>query len=253
MWKFNPFTRKLDYYTAMVKTLGSGPLQVATSVLGSSAFSNLDSYTKLLLHCNGTNGSTTFTDQTGKTITAHGAAIISTNQSKFGGASGRFNPGGEGTGYISTPASSDFTFGTGDFTIDFWVYFINLVPQGGYQPAYFSLASSYNGGLCITSYNNTFYIYYSGSSFKAYSIAVSLNTWYHIALVRSGTTMKMYGNGTSADAGQTVSTNLSVGDLVCAGGGVSGVHYLQGYIDELRVSKGIARWTSNFTPPSSEY
>jgi len=74
----------------------------------------------LLLHCDGSNGSTTFTDNSPspKTVTANGNASVSTAQSKFGGASAVF----DGTGdYLSLDGSSGFAFGTGDFTIEFWL------------------------------------------------------------------------------------------------------------------------------------
>jgi hypothetical protein len=76
-----------------------------------------DSYTIALLHMDGSNTSTTFTDESGKTWGATGNAQISTAQSEFGGSSAIF----DGTGdYINTTNSSDFNFASGDFTIDFW-------------------------------------------------------------------------------------------------------------------------------------
>jgi len=76
----------------------------------------------LLLHCNGSNGGTTFTDNSsyGRAMTANGNAQTSTAQSKFNGSSGLFDGAGD---YLTASASSDFTFGTGDYTIESWVYF----------------------------------------------------------------------------------------------------------------------------------
>lgn len=82
----------------------------------------IDTYTKLLLHCDGTDGSTTFSDNgvTGHTVTANGNAQIDTAQSKFGNASGLF----DGTGdYLTIPDHADWNFGTGNFTIDAWIRF----------------------------------------------------------------------------------------------------------------------------------
>ena len=77
-----------------------------------------DSYTKLMLHMEGSDGSTTFTDEIGKAVTANGNAQIDTAQKKFGAASGLF----DGTGdYLTLANSNDWSFGSGDFTIDFWV------------------------------------------------------------------------------------------------------------------------------------
>ena len=74
-----------------------------------------DSYTKVLLHMNGTDASTTFTDESGKTWTANGNAQIDTASYKFATGSGLFDGGGD---YIDTPDNADFNFGSGDFTID---------------------------------------------------------------------------------------------------------------------------------------
>ena len=86
--------------------------------------SGWDNYTKLLLHFDGTDGSTTFVDSSpsGKTVTAVGNAQIDTAQYKFGGASGLFDGNGD---YLSVPDSDDWYFGTGDFTIDAWARFAN--------------------------------------------------------------------------------------------------------------------------------
>src|SRR3989338_1134677 len=88
-----------------------------------------DSYTKLVLHSNGTDGSTRFTDSaTNKTTTAYGNAQIDTAQSKFCGASGLF----DGTGdYLTLADSDDWSFGTGNWTIDCWSRFNKLFGQGG--------------------------------------------------------------------------------------------------------------------------
>ena len=84
---------------------------------------DLTQYTKLLLHCDGTNGGTTFTDSSpsGHTVTAQGATHTDTTIKKFGTASAQF--GGDGTGDdLTIPDSSDWDIGTGDFTFDCWVY-----------------------------------------------------------------------------------------------------------------------------------
>ena len=89
--------------------------------------------TVLLLHCDGTDGATTFTDSsdTSHTVTANGNAQIDTDQSKFGGASGLF----DGTGdYLSIPDSADWDFGTGDWTIDFLIRFNAITGRHGIKP-----------------------------------------------------------------------------------------------------------------------
>src|SRR5690606_37647124 len=77
-----------------------------------------DPYTVLLMHMDGSDNGTTFTDECGKTVTAHGDVCTKTAEKKFGTASAYFDGNGD---YLSVPASEDFNFGAGDFTIDLWV------------------------------------------------------------------------------------------------------------------------------------
>jgi len=219
----------------------------------------IDSYTKLMLHMDGSDGSTTFTDSSlsPKTVTRYDNAQIDTAQSKFGGASGLF----DGTGdYLTVPDSDDWNFGTGDFTIDFWVRTItltlnqNIIGQrttADTENLWFIRILPTTGKLrFIGRYGNVDHAYIETVP------GLSINTWYHIAVVRASGTCKIYIDGvnddtvTSNDASNwpNVSTNLSIGiayDSFFEG--------LSGWLDEVRISKGIARWTSNFTPPTSAY
>jgi len=222
--------------------------------------SGIDTYTKLLLHCDGADASTTFTDSaTGKTVTVYGNAQIDTAQSKFGGASGLF----DGTGdYLTTPDSSDFAFGTGDFTIDFW-YRFNAVPGTNTTQRIYS---QYNGGdnwvfLSFQDISGSFYFRLESAP-SAYTAnidvnkttTVSTNTWYHFAVVRNGNNFMMFKDGTQI--GTTVVDADSMFDssqLLNIGSQNGSSNFLNGWIDEFRVSKGIARWTTNFTPPVSPY
>ena len=207
-----------------------------------------DQYTKVLLHFNGDNGSTTFTDETGRSWTRTGAPVISTAQSEFGGASGAFNIDNGNGKYISTPASADFNVGTGDFTIDFWVRWPNT-------PTYSAIfqAGAYGSGIILWWGANSFAMYY-GYGYGTWSFTPSVNTWYHIACVSFQQRIHLYVNG--VEIGSPWSTS---GSCPCNGAGAYIGHYTigtadhKGYIDELRFSVGIARWTANFTPPVAEY
>ena len=213
-----------------------------------------DSYTVALLHMDGADASTTFTDESGKTWTASGNAQIDTAQSKFGGASGLF----DGTGdYITTGNSTDFDNGTNDWTVDFWVR------RNGAQVAFagiFSPSVDVVGGWGVQfdTSNRPILITRAGgaSTTRLTGTAVSDLTWTHIAVVRSGTTGYIFQDGT-----QTTSASLSGISFDSGGTGAAigrrntdeNAQYFNGWIDELRYSKGIARWTANFTPPTTEY
>ena len=110
-----------------------------------------DSYTKALLHFNGSDTSTTFTDESGKTWTGAVTAQLDTAQKKFGTASLLLDGDSD---YISTPDHADFDVGSGDFTIDFWVRF-NAVPGAGFYAALYSQRTTSSSNIAIT-------LWYSG-------------------------------------------------------------------------------------------
>jgi hypothetical protein len=219
----------------------------------------LDSYTKLLLHFNGADGSTAIADECGKTVIVRGNAKISTAQSKFGGTSVNFT----GYDYIATPVNSDFNFGNGDFTIDFW-FWANTISNDNSLISMGGKCGVYNGACVINLYNNKMKLVLTsgsgvGTDFcnKVGLITVTPRAWHHVAVVRSGSIFKLFLDGIE-DTGLTTSSNAYIRDIpdLFTFGYEQGQEYnayFNGYIDELRVSKGIARWTSNFSSPDMPY
>ena len=208
-----------------------------------------DGYTKLLLHCDGANDGTTFTDSS---ISAHSVtatnAVTKTAIKKFGTASGYF----DGTGdKLVIPSSSDFGFGTGDWTMDWWFY----LDDTGSDPHIFDNRNSGIQTLFFDtsdSYKLVYYVSQSPSGDKIVSSsAPTPDTWIHFALVKSSGTTTMYFDGTSvgsfSDSYDYPACGLTIGDYV------GGSFEYTGYMDEIRISKGIARWTSNFTPDTVPY
>lgn len=195
----------------------------------------------LLLHCDGADGSTTFTDSSGtpKIVTANGDAHIETDQSQFGGASGQFDGTGDS---LSIASHADFGFGTGDFTIEFWVRPGN-VGVGAKRIIYFN-----DDTLNCDINNGTIYVY-NGSVRNFGSVAV--NTWYHVAYTRSSGTLRCFLDGVSGYSGSDT-TNTAARTLTI-GAKNTAVELLTGYIDELRITKGVARYTANFTPPAAAF
>jgi hypothetical protein len=212
-----------------------------------------DAYTKLLLHADGSNGSTTFTDSEmnatqKKTVTANGNARIATAQSEFGGSSAYF----DGTGdYLSLPNNSDFNFGTGDYTIDAWIY-----PTSAGSPQYQFIFGGASGELTLCLDGTSLELgkwYVAGIAYSAAG-SVTSNTWQHVAVTRSGTTVKLFVNGIKVgDATDATNVTYAGQPRVGASSYSTNYAYFNGYIDELRVTKGAARWTGNFTPPSYPY
>jgi len=202
----------------------------------------------LLLHCDGSDGSTTFTDNSSspKTVTAGGNAQISTAQSKFGGASALFDGSGD---YLTLDGSADFAFGTGDFTIEFW---LRQTSNSNIRSLYDSRPTSTDGHYVriFAYYGSLIVVDNSVNIFDSVG-AITLNTWTHVALCRSGTSLRLFVDGTQVGTTLTNSTSwLNGTNRPCFGmdGTTLTDGPLVGNLDDIRVTKGVARYTSNFTP-----
>lgn len=203
----------------------------------------------LLLHGDGANNSTTFTDNSPspKIATRFGDTKISTTQSKFGGSSIAFDGSGDYLSYSSVPA---FNFGDGDFTIEMW-YFFNtnsagqaLIRQHNNGDQFqFSWYSANTGTLnyYLSSTGNTWNIV-SGNSFGNFVA----NTWYHLALVRYGNVFTPYMNGIAGTAVTSSATLFNSTANLTVGAG-PGLDSSNGFMDDLRITKGVARYTANFS------
>ena len=182
-----------------------------------------------------------------------GNAQISTTQSKFGGSSMYF----DGTGdYLVTPFTQLFNMWQGDSTVECWAYFNSLANT----PHIWTIGES-------ASYRVTLYV--SGSVFRLYTrvgasagdritstTTLSTGRWYHVALTKNGGTWTLWLDGISQGTSTTTvfpfgpAENLGVGFQHYDG--ISG-DYLNGYIDDLRITRGVARYTANFTPQTSQW
>jgi hypothetical protein len=202
----------------------------------------------LLLHGNGTNGSTTITDSslTPKTVTAVGNAQISTAQSKFGGASIAFDGNGD---YLQSASNAAYSYGTGDFTIEFWAYLNSTADQAFYETQLINGASGRFNGFLFAISSGKLNVF-TGASFRGASTTSLLSaTWNHIALVRSGNTWTYYLNGVN-DGSFSYTVNLTDSAFLCGRLTDSAAFSLNGYLDDYRITKGVARYTANFTPPT---
>ena len=231
-------------------TMASGVTTGGAAISGTVTIPNIGdpsySSVSLLLHGEGSNGSTTITDNSvsPKTITITGGPQISTAQSKFGSSS-VYLPSSSS---IATPSSSGFEFGTGDFTVEFWWYVTTLptsedrlVNFGGAPNSFLNLTYGYS--------SNTFTIVNeSVAHILTTNQSVSLNQWHHVAYTRSSNTLYLFFNGTllgSTGVGGISTPSTSVTFSSGPGG--------SSYFDDIRITKGVARYTSAFTPPSATF
>jgi hypothetical protein len=187
-----------------------------------------------------------------KNVTKLGGALQSLNRSRFGGKSWYFDGVDD---YLTIPDSDDWDFGSGNFTIDFWIYKLSRDGDYNFVAAHMDDSSSaWYLSSGIDSGNMEFYDYTATTNCRLYSgSALPLNQWVHVALVRNVTTISMYFNGQLTNAAACTGSLSTGTSTLGVGARSSGVNYINAYIDELRISKGIARWTSNFDPPDRPY
>ena len=199
---------------------------------------------ELLLHMDGANGSTTFTDSSsnGLTVTANGNAQIATAQSKFGGASGYFDGNGD---YVRATLSSSFNPRTDSFTIEGWMRL-----DASYST--WSLACDTNDKIYMVAIGNTVYVGDGASNNITVAHGMSTGVWHHMAATFDGTTYRAFRDGTLLSSSTVLLASNSV-STIDVGGRPSQGQYTNGYIDDFRLTIGVARYTSNFTPPTAAF
>lgn len=195
-----------------------------------------------------------------------GGAQVSTVQKKFGTASMYF----DGTGdYLALPSTQNVAFGTGDFTIEFWAYSGDVsgstqrghlqtsTTAGGFSTSYntgitfFQGANAalgvLNGGLAVALGTGGSYSVVGGSS------VLIANQWQHIALTRSGSSVRLFVDGTQVGSTLTYTSSIDATNMVIGGYYQTSYFLYLGYIDDFRITKGYARYTANFTPPDAAF
>ena len=230
------------------KTYGTPAVRSQLSGFSQQGYNARPASVNLMIHGDVGTG-TSFEDSSPSkhTITTSGNTTHSSAQSKFSGGSIYF----DGTGdYLTIADHADWTFGTGDFTIDLWIYPTTIGSGGnknyiGTNPnQYLAFASNYSGGLLF---------YYGNGSWTSTPAATSNvvvnDAWQHVAVSRSGGTVYLFHNGvliTSRSQSTSIDPpNIEIGAY---GGGASDLFV--GYMDEVRITKGTALWTHAFTPPT---
>jgi len=206
----------------------------------------VDSATKILWHCDGTNGSTSFPDSSGNGNNASvlGNTQVTTSVKYFGTGSCYVDGVGDRL-YVTT---SDLAVGTGDYTIEFWCRFPVL--PGTYN------TFMQHGPYYYTHYANNpptqLWINYVGQgAYFTQSYAFSLNTWYHHAFSRSSGTMRVFINGVQLGPNSSHTYNYTENYIYMGLDGTTGQPW-KGWIDEFRFSN-VARYTSNFSLKTAPY
>lgn len=215
-----------------------------------------DSYTKALLHFDGADGGVIIEDATKRPVGVYGDVCTKTTAGTYKWISGVYFDGYKDQVILSD--SPDFEVGSGDFTIDFWFYPTSVATNK-------ALFSKHEGGVY-----DEYYCYFSSSGIIRFNAtvngsswgvnltsntAVTVNTLHHLAIVRNGNVWTMYLDGTAVATTTVAGTVPTSNESLWIGANYVGStkYYYSGYMDEFRFSKGIARWTADFTPPTAAY
>jgi hypothetical protein len=189
-------------------------------------------------------------DQTGENaLETLGNAQVDTSVVKYGIGSMKFDGAGDS---LFIPTSENFAFGTGNFTIEMWVYPVSASNVPYIIDCRSTTSASEQVPTIYIDSNQTLRYWVSGNIRITSNTTLTLNTWSFIAIVRIGTTTTMYINGVSAgsftDSYNYISTAMRIGRRTD-----DNSQFLNGYIDDLRITKGVARYNTNFTPPTRAF
>jgi len=204
----------------------------------------------LLLPMRGANNGVVFQDYSPspKTVTVYGDAKTVTAESKYYGSSGYFDGSGD---YLSLDNATAFALGTSNFTVEMWIY------SSSFAAAQFLLdfrPAATNGAYPSLNIQTSGKVnYYANSGTSIESNAIDVNAWVHVALVRASSVTKLYINGVNQGSAYSDSTNYlcpAARPVAASSGFSAGTATLNGYMQDLRITKGTARYTDTFTPPT---
>lgn len=252
----NDYFMGIDSTGALYKITKSDLLAGLTSGTGAGIdpyFTNV----VFLAHFNGANNSTSFVDIKGKTITRFGNPIISTTESKFDGSSVFFDGSGD---YLEIANSADWAFGTADFCVEGYKNFSSVSSERGLIGKFETAAASTGWTFRLSTGNSPSgfrAVFGDGTSSLVLQKAWTplINTWYHWAVARQSSIVKIFIDGIQLGTNDTVSLNLPTGSANLRIGNtqtVTGADFF-GYMDDIRITKGNARYTANFTPPTAPF
>lgn len=160
----------------------------------------------------------------------------------------------DGTGdYLTVPANAANGTGTGAFTIECWVYFNNFTNEPAIVDYRQTGTSSVTTPLLYVLSSGVPVYYLNGAIITGSALTAA--AWYHVALSRSGSSTKMFINGSQTGSTYTDTNNyVTTGRFIIGGSGYTlGANILNGYMNDLRITKGYAHYTTTFTPPTQSF
>ncbi len=231
------------FRVAGVNAIGQGEYSTASSSVTPVAGDPNWSDVRLLFHADGANNSTSFTNTKGNAITlsARGSAVVSTAQAKFG--SGSLYVPSSGTDGLNINNAGSLLVFTGDYTIEFWMYFSSIATDSSVY-----INHDGNGSYHAININSSSYsLYFNTSSPTNITHSLQANQWNHVAIVRSGSTVSAYTNGSRVGTATSSGTHGNASPSTARIASANGASY---YVDEFRAT-AVARYSGeSFTVPT---
>jgi len=227
------------------------PYFVAPAIPTDPSFANV----VLLCHFDGTNGATTFTDNSAAahSVTGSAGAQLTTAQKQWGTASLDVTTA---TSVAASANSADWNFGSGQFTVEAWVR--ETTSHGGSLAAivnHWAVSSPLEWWFGFSSNSLSFFYSTTGTGNVVVSgvFALTLNTWTHLAVDRNAANLvRVYANGAVIGSGTVPALFASTEQLRIGNDATLGRRWI-GQIDDLRITKGVARYDGVFTPPAAPF
>ena len=218
-----------------------------TTVLASGTINGVDADGKFYVDGNLT-GLETAGERGGKLVTSYGTPTTDTTIKKFGASSLELNGT---TDYISIAGNNDFGFGTGNYTVEGWFYFNSVAATTNL----FDFRAGAGSDVAPLVYINAGgqLRFYSYSADRITGATLTTGQWYHIAVSRNGNDTKLFVNGSSQGTWTVSPVDYDIAKPLIIGARWDGANKLDGYVDEFRVTKDLARYTGNFVVPASEF
>lgn len=247
----------VDSYTTLMLHMdgdNGGSVFIDSSAVGHTIVNkeSHDAYTVLMLHMDGTDGSTTFTDSSlgTHTCTSVNGAEIDTSVYKFSTGSGLFSD----TSYVTIPDNAKWDFAEDDFTIDFYARFNSLPALNNSNNIIYraKTAGSWMFRIALANIAGVYNVRtaLNDSVYDATWTTPVENTWYHIAVVRTGTDLMTFIDGTQIGSTETSTDTITDTTIINIGYSSESVN---GWLDELHFTKGLARWANNFKVPGAPW
>ena len=218
-----------------------------TTVLATGTINGVDADGKFYVDGNLT-GLETAGERGAKIVTKYGSPTTDTTVKKFGASSLELNGS---TDYLGVSGNNDFGFGTGDYTIEGWFYLTDVSVINNLFDFRAGSATDVAPVLYVTASGEL--KYYSYNAIRIDGPTIVANTWYHIAVSRGAGTTRLYVDGASQGTPWVDSTDYDIAKPLVIGATWDAADFTNGYIDEFRVTKGLARYTANFVSSTSEF